>query len=76
MDETFASRRLSRTLERVERRMERKREKLEALQERKESGDLSPHKFADKKSVLDNKLRQLSARARTIKGRLREARYT
>ncbi len=60
-------------MEQTENRLEKKREQLQALKEKKESGEVSPAKFAAKKAGLEQKIRFLDARVRMYRALVKTA---
>lgn len=74
MTETFTARRYQRSLKRIERKTAKLRARLELLHQKKESKRITPAQYSRKKTVLDNRLRTLSARERTLLGALKQER--
>lgn len=74
MSETFTARRYQRSLKRIERKTAKLRARLELLHLKKESKRITPAQHSRKKTVLDNRLRTLSARERTLLGALKQER--
>ncbi len=75
MKETFFGRRHARELRRVEKKLEKKRLRLDVWAAKKDAHKITPAKFADRKMKLENEMRELSARARTLKGAIKHEHY-